>query len=98
MAMIYEGQAPYSADLSCYSCIQNDYIYCHQGGEHQTIAKTDVPPSGICCDSFSNCPQASDPSYTCSSEFADKLLSLYMCPFKQGSCGATSDIVFAKSG
>lgn len=28
------SQAPYNAYLSCYSCIQNDYIYCVYGQEH----------------------------------------------------------------
>ena len=28
------GTAPFNANLSCYNCIRNNYIYCVQGSDH----------------------------------------------------------------
>ena len=34
-AAIYaDGTAPYNSGLSCFNCIQNDYIFCVQGSAH----------------------------------------------------------------
>ena len=39
----------FSPNLTCFSCIQNDYIYCVKGAEHQVISMINSAPEGVCC-------------------------------------------------
>jgi hypothetical protein len=90
--------AAYSQDSTCYNCIQNDYIYCVLGEEHAFIAKGKPVPQGICCRDLDSCLPASNPEWSCSSVYADKILSLRVCPFKAEVCGDSKDIIFGKTG
>lgn len=92
------GTAPFNASLSCYSCIRNNFIYCVKGLDHVIVPSGKADPSGICCSSYSACPQVNDPTYTCSSEYTDPFLSIRMCPYRVDACGASDSTVLSKTG
>lgn len=47
---IYKDEtAPYSQSLSCYQCIQSDFIYCMQSAEHKIMEIGAAPVNGFCC-------------------------------------------------
>ena len=39
----------FSPNLTCFSCIQNDYIFCVYGQQHQIISPMTWAPFGVCC-------------------------------------------------
>jgi hypothetical protein len=90
--------AAYDAELPCYSCIVNNYIYCQKGDDHPIVAKGKTAPSGYCCESYDTCPYLKDKTYSCSSSYTDMLMSLRMCPFSVDKCGSSDTLVLKKTG
>jgi hypothetical protein len=88
----------YDADLPCYQCIMNNYIYCVEGAERQIVAKGKNAPKGYCCSSYESCSYVKNPAYSCSSTYTDQLMSLRVCPFKVDSCGKEDTYKFEKTG
>ena len=84
--------------MPCYSCIQNDYIFCVYGQQHQIISPMTWAPFGVCCKSYDTCDYVTDPAWNYSSSYNDKLLSMRVCPFKQSGCGTTDQFTFTKVG
>ena len=90
-ATIYTGQVPYTDSLPCFPCISNDYIYCTEGGlRSRSVA------DGVCCETYDSCAQVTNSSWTCSSSFVDKVLSMNLCPL--ASCGNQDAVAFKKEG
>ena len=90
--------AIYDAELPCYSCIINNYIFCQKGNDHPVIANGKTAPAGYCCESYETCPYVKDAKYSCSSQYSDTLFSLYMCPFYKEKCGDSDNLVMKKTG
>jgi hypothetical protein len=62
----------FSRDLSCYNCINEDYIYCLKTTKKDNtlmhVKAGEVPPQGACCKSYFDCPELLDEQeWTCSS-------------------------------
>ena len=71
----------FDSSLSCYNCIQNDYLYCRQGTQEQlTLTATSTPPPEVCCKNYLECPPLYQKDWICSTTYEDKMLALRMCP------------------
>lgn len=93
----------FSKDLSCYNCISRDYIYCLKTTKKDNtllhVQQGAVPPPSTCCQNYFDCPELmNEAEWQCSLSYADKILALRMCPFKNEACGSKGDVVFAKTG
>jgi hypothetical protein len=85
----------FDSSLSCYNCIQNDYLYCREGTQEQlTLTATSTPPQEVCCKNYLECPPLYNKDWICSTTYDDKMLALRMCPQKQTKCGTKNSIVF----
>ena len=89
----------FDSSLSCYTCIQNDYLYCRQGTQEQLmLTTTSDPPPEVCCKSYLECPALYKKDWMCSTTYEDKMLAMRMCPVKQSKCGEKNALVFNKAG
>lgn len=71
-----DGSITFHQKLPCYPCIMNGWTFCQDGKDQPNYT-----PDFQCCKSLSECDKLSDPAWTCSSSYNNKLYSLSMCPF-----------------
>jgi hypothetical protein len=90
------ANATYPSDLKCSKCIKNGYTFCHKGTEGQLFENGQHPEYTCCTDA--TCPEASDPSYTCSSTYKDLEYALTFCPQPKDKCGDRQEINFEGNG
>lgn len=74
----------YNAALPCGECLLGGNIYCVRGPEQFS---GDTPLQGVCCNSISNCSQASNSSWNCSSQYSNEVDKYRVCPFSKNQCG-----------
>jgi hypothetical protein len=88
----------FNSSLSCFNCIQNDYLYCRQGTQEQlTLTSTSTAPPEVCCKNYLDCPPLYKMDWICSTNYDDKMLALRMCPQKQSKCGKNNSLLFNKA-
>ena len=59
-------QIDFNANLKCGACIRGNYLYCINGKEGDADLSQ---KQQVCCQSASNCPQASNSAWTCSNTY-----------------------------
>ena len=89
-----DGSITFHQKLPCYPCIMNGWIFCQDGKDQPSYT-----PDYTCCKSLTECDKLTDPSWTCSSSYSNRLYSLRMCPFMSDVCSsARSEFVFKSEG
>jgi hypothetical protein len=85
-------QIDYSSTLKCGACIRGGFVYCVNGKEGDADLAT---KASFCCQSSSGCTQTTNPAWTCSNIYSNKILAKNLCPFSKTSCGDNANITFS---
>lgn len=91
------AQPVYKDQLGCGACIKGGWNFCFKGTDAQVVEDTE--PQKKCCEDATEakCPEVVDPSWSCSSSYADQDYALTFCPFKKKKCGDTAEVTFGES-